>query len=1465
MHSSFRNPRYFIAAAGILLVATVCGDPPAWWSEGDPPVIDPTVEPNNHGPANIGQAKWMAKSAIDALRPINSDLASAIEQALVGEDKIILTLAPPADEADREKNHAPLLIGQLKAIATPFYDALHAADPVWLEDQLTENQTKDLNDPTNYYPWTQTPNDDRNQAIATIGQLKAVFSLRFQTLMTTLDPNGDADSDGLTNAEELAGGTSATNPDSDSDGIPDGWESKWNFNPIDPSDANADPDGDLVTNLREFEIGTIPTGVYRVEILPLYTNRFFHSASDDDSVIMQSTLVWDPTSGLQKITAPDASGNRSVVSEAINTWNPPSLILNDLINVGILSNTNTLQATDLLSNAGTLRIYVTDNRKLILSFPGEFVSTLSRGESWQFVNNAGQAAALAIRDVPASGAAPAHQAAEIQISQNSSITVIPMPEEWFPAPELPRIQALSDDGKILIQRPVGQSDGTITYEHYLFDTSTGTFSRIHQPGEPNESFVALSNRNARLLGNGMKPFQITPDGTCIYLENLYIQNAYGPVPTKFGTLYPTILNPHHISSSGTITLSCANDQGQQQFLQISPHNDVNEDGILDDFLADLGNRLQLENPSSNSVINAAGATARDLYLALTSRTDTTAQSATSLSGLLDWYYTLLTMQNPNWPFEDDDRDSLSNGKERQLGTNPELPDTDSDERRDAEDADPLDPAVDWQRTSEPGWILKELPVPAQGYGNMNYASAWVSDVSLNGAVLFKTIDLVGRVGEEILVDRNGVVHQTPATAQSTEIEQGHGTRLIGDGILVKSKIPIQNSDGFGVWDPASNRLDPVDLRCYPDDILDAPMGFEVRRNMASIPYNESESMRLWWTGGGKSGRLDDSASVWNDVRIESSGNVHAGSRYWKWNSQTQLYEPCISIPIHNQLGKEHSSSTLVQSSQFGSTSTRNIIPCDESVWANATIPGVFPSTLRLTAIKPKTSAHFVAATTDGWLVEGGPSGRAWANGKWQSARYLVAGPRPELLNIVKMRDTGVGVAVVKYPNQTEKFMLMVPAAATALAPLLPMDDVAATPVANPVSALPNHLRHDEAGNNIENLDTTNPMVERDPLHQITDASTRRIAWREIKVKVGKMLAGKTVTWSMTPLFTPRIEMGSATNIGEMIAVPVGEPCFRGDKAHAARVQDRHPFGPSEHFGSIYNFEVTNRDKTTIDAQGYTAIRVNLPPIGFNKARVSIEISGVPGKLDLIDLEVPAVIVIDPGHGIGPAGGSNQYGGTAISTKVVEHQFSLDIGFSMKNHLIMRQNTDQLCMKVFMTRSNSKNRTFQERTAVARMNGCDVYASIHFNGNNKVPNRRHPFGMWDIHNNQNLEEDKALAVRLRHAIQVAIANTEPEDSRNLPTDGETSESQERNVQKRIDTCSDSQNGSTSTPNYNGNIDGHTPCRSALIEIESMSNVQADLLFNNGYPNLLETPKAMRGAASIGLANAAILDLFVQPTR
>ncbi|WP_367871429.1 chitobiase/beta-hexosaminidase C-terminal domain-containing protein [Luteolibacter sp. Populi] len=68
----------------------------------------------------------------------------------------------------------------------------------------------------------------------------------------------DSDFDGLSDLAESFIGTNPALPDTDGDGIPDGWEEDHDLDPLDPSDATTDTDGDGATALEEYEAGTDP-------------------------------------------------------------------------------------------------------------------------------------------------------------------------------------------------------------------------------------------------------------------------------------------------------------------------------------------------------------------------------------------------------------------------------------------------------------------------------------------------------------------------------------------------------------------------------------------------------------------------------------------------------------------------------------------------------------------------------------------------------------------------------------------------------------------------------------------------------------------------------------------------------------------------------------------------------------------------------------------------------------------------------------------------------------------------------------------------------------------------------------------------------------------------------------------------------------------------------------------------------
>jgi hypothetical protein len=135
----------------------------------------------------------------------------------------------------------------------------------------------------------------------------------------------------------------------------------------------------------------------------------------------------------------------------------------------------------------------------------------------------------------------------------------------------------------LLQQTRSNVQGYWYNEYYLYDIHTGKYTRVRQPGLGNEAITQLSTTNGRMVGSGTKPFQITPDGTCIRLDALRIRNSPTAAPVLFSSLYSKPLTTHHISSNGCITLSTYDQQYKTVILQISPNNDADGDGMTDDW------------------------------------------------------------------------------------------------------------------------------------------------------------------------------------------------------------------------------------------------------------------------------------------------------------------------------------------------------------------------------------------------------------------------------------------------------------------------------------------------------------------------------------------------------------------------------------------------------------------------------------------------------------------------------------------------------------------------------------------------------------------------------------------------------------------------------------------------------------------------------------------------------------------
>jgi N-acetylmuramoyl-L-alanine amidase len=359
---------------------------------------------------------------------------------------------------------------------------------------------------------------------------------------------------------------------------------------------------------------------------------------------------------------------------------------------------------------------------------------------------------------------------------------------------------------------------------------------------------------------------------------------------------------------------------------------------------------------------------------------------------------------------------------------------------------------------------------------------------------------------------------------------------------------------------------------------------------------------------------------------------------------------------------------------------------------------------------------------------------------------------------------------------------------------------------------------DEDGNEIAGSEKPNsgkpltPFVEVDPV-------TERIAHRELKVRIGEPLKGKTVTWTMEPLF-------------RRTAGPYPFE-FRG-KWTTAAASHRNRFEASTAYGANGFTSLSQESgRTTVADDGFTAIRVNVPPVGFNASRIKIQIEGIKSLIDLIDMEVPGVVVIDPGHGGKDSGAVGRTDST-----ILEKDLALEYSLSLKQKVTDKFGAEKHNLKLYMTRKTTDE--YMENSAraiLARDKGADVLLSIHFNSADSTTARGTEY-VTRSSGQVNAEEDDQLGVSVQSSTLAAVKAFDTEGKHRDPKSGEFA------------VISDT---------HYGNTADYHPIRGVIIEVEFLSHETAleSVKLSNA------TGQAIRTKFAADVSNDIYNDILNQP--
>jgi len=247
-----KYPIRFVAACllGALSSQNLEAAEPSWWTGTETRILKEATVAENYAPLNLGQLKLVAtKAKIHLAQELANIGISGPGFSNISD--MVAAFTPRVDQSETEKtaargaNYAPANLGQLKAVAKPFYEFL-----ILIGYDTKQNLRNHGAGAWGFdYPWnTATPIAiEENYAPANLGQLKWVFCFD------------------LAHDENLDGEPDWWGEDKDGDGMSNYYELVHQLQAI-VSDGGGNFDGDGVINERDARPNNAAVGALSITI-----------------------------------------------------------------------------------------------------------------------------------------------------------------------------------------------------------------------------------------------------------------------------------------------------------------------------------------------------------------------------------------------------------------------------------------------------------------------------------------------------------------------------------------------------------------------------------------------------------------------------------------------------------------------------------------------------------------------------------------------------------------------------------------------------------------------------------------------------------------------------------------------------------------------------------------------------------------------------------------------------------------------------------------------------------------------------------------------------------------------------------------------------------------------------------------------------------------------------------------------